>query len=221
MSTVRSRWLKKHDTARGWAATWRKRYISNPTPENKSKLVAWRTAVDYAKRVLRRQQPSASLVIVRSHGVFRTSGYGALGPIREVTVHHPVSGQVSSISTARSLIHAYDSQHARQYGGGIGYHEFIDAKGRVYPVRSPKARGAHTARRNSGNYGISVFGNYEVQKPSSAALATLKARLTQAPPRSSGLPDLRGKDVRGHREWPGQSTACPGRFLLPHVQALR
>lgn len=158
---------------------------------------------------------------VASGGLYRVGGYGSLGPITKVTVHHPVSGPVSTIAQARSLIAAYDRQHQASYGGGIGYHEFIDGAGRVYPVRSAKAKGAHTGGQNTGNYGISVFGNFETQQPTAAALRTLEDRLTKPPKAGTGLPDLRGKVVRGHNEWPGQFTACPGRNLLPHVKRIR
>lgn len=68
--SVRSRWLKNYDVARGWSAKWRARYIAHPTAENKAKLVHWRTAADYAKRVLARHPaPSPAATSVSAEGV--------------------------------------------------------------------------------------------------------------------------------------------------------
>lgn len=155
--------------------------------------------------------------VSRAHGFKRTSGYGALGPIRHVTVHHSAGPRPASMRQAVALIRSYDDQHTRLYGGGIGYHEIIDTQGRVYPVRSAQAKGAHTRLHNTQNYGISLLDNFDERRPTRAQLDTLAHRLTQPPPAGSGLPDLRRENIRGHYEWPDNSTACPGRFLKPHV----
>lgn len=62
MSSVRSRWLKKYNAWRGIAARRRKRYIDNPTPENRALLSKARNMVSYALRVLRRHPPASGSV---------------------------------------------------------------------------------------------------------------------------------------------------------------
>jgi lysozyme len=57
MSTVRSRWLKKLNTARLWAAIALRRYKWHPTAENRRKLKERRAQVAAAERVLKRHPP--------------------------------------------------------------------------------------------------------------------------------------------------------------------
>lgn len=175
------------------------------------------------ERISRREDQLAerTLSVIRRIPI-RRGGYGALGAITDATVHHdaaPISAG-ATLADIEARLRRYDAMHTRLYGGGIGYHEAIDPKGRIWPLRSSSARGAHTGGHNTNNYGLMLLGNFETQKPTSAQLRTLRARLTQAPP--SGLPDLRGIRVRGHQDWPGptNATACPGRHLIPHVHRL-
>ncbi len=72
MNTVRSRWLKTYNNARGWVATWRQRYIWNPTPENKRQLVRSRERAAYAKRVLARN-PQAAVLPLRERAYYEAS----------------------------------------------------------------------------------------------------------------------------------------------------
>lgn len=174
--------------------------------------------------VARREEQLAAqtTTVVRGQFPIRTGGYGALGALTDVTVHHDaaVIQPKASADFVRARLLGYDRHHQQLYGGGIGYHEAIDPAGRVWPLRSPKAKGAHTGGHNSNNYGVMLLGNFDQQAPTRAQLRALRARLTQAPP--PGLPDLRGVRVRGHQDWPGPTnrTACPGRQLIPHVHKL-
>jgi len=180
--------------------------------------------IAHAERVLERHKPKVEPLKPITTVVYRTANsgprpYGALGPIVRCTVHHTAGPQPATYEQAVALIRGYDRQHLEQYGGGIGYHEMIDPAGRLFVVRDKLAKGAHTRLENAGNYGLNLLGNFETSEPTPAALKTLRRRLTEAPPK--GLPDLRRVEVRGHQEWPGQATACPGRNLLPEVRAIR
>ncbi len=52
--TVRTRWLRKYNTARLWERIARRRYIWHPTPQNRRKLAERRAQVAAARRVLKR-----------------------------------------------------------------------------------------------------------------------------------------------------------------------
>lgn len=60
-TTVRSRWLKKYNTARGYADKARARYIARPTKANKTKLLTWRERVASARRVLARHSTTTTV----------------------------------------------------------------------------------------------------------------------------------------------------------------
>jgi hypothetical protein len=84
----------------------------------------------------------------------------------------------------------------------IGYHFVIMPSGRVFEGRPVYARGSHCL---NGNHmiGISFAGNYEHDVLTVAQLAAY-AELR----REYGI-----KNVVGHYDVPGNSTACPGRNI--------
>lgn len=216
---VVARWRARLATRRALLAAARKRHEWNPTAES-SQLIGYRKGqVTYAERVLARRTGSPRVLRPFS---LRVSGYGLLGPIRDVTVHHDAATISSGhpLGLVQQRLRDYDRLHTQRFGGGIGYHEAIDPQGRIHQMRSRLAKGAHVGGFNSGNYGLMLLGNFELQSPTPEQLETLRHRLTQPP--APGLPDLRGKRVRGHQDWPppGGSTACPGKALVPHVKRL-
>lgn len=101
----------------------------------------------------------------------------------------------------------------------IGYHFVVSQSGNNYQGRSDERRpGAHVGNQNAGNIGISFMGNFENIQPTQPQLdaaAELMAWIKE----TYDVPWNRSS-VRGHQEWPGQSTACPGKNLLPKVDSL-
>lgn len=216
---------RAYSTARGVLAARRKRAHADGlvTREEARKIHEAERAVEAARKHLDKRQAQAapkSRISVQQSPIFRRDGYGDLGPITRVGIHHDAGRLRYTMEDMRTMIRSYDAQHMREYGGGIGYHEIIDAKGRVWPTRDKRAKGAHVAMNNSNTYGIMLTGNFEdgSERPTQAQLDTLYARLTQKPP--TGLPDLRGKKAYGHKEIINNS-ACPGRRFLPWIQAFR
>lgn len=215
---------KAYSTARGVLYVRRKRaHADGLVTKSEAELIhEAERAVEQARKHLEKRKTQAGVgkLTVMKSPIFRTGGYGALGPITRVGVHHDAGRLRFTIPDMQAMIRAYDAQHMREYHGGIGYHEIIDAQGRIWPVRDEKAKGAHVALNNSNTYGIMLTGNFEdgTERPTEEQLDTLHARLTGPPP--PGLPDLRGKLPYGHKEIINNS-ACPGRRFLPWIQALR
>lgn len=99
----------------------------------------------------------------------------------------------------------------------IGYHFVVSQAGQIYQGRSDERRpGAHVGGQNSGNVGVSLIGNFEEQVPGDPQLDAA-ARIVGWVSRTYDIP-LRRDVVKGHREWPGQQTACPGANLLPRLE---
>ncbi len=144
-------------------------------------------------------------------------GFGSLGDISAVTFHHSAGPRATNKAKAQALHRAYNAQHANQGWGGIGYHFSIDDLGRVYVLRPVRFKGAHTAGWNTGNVGFMVHGNYDRDKLTRAQKDTIKWLF------QGGLFALTGereKDIalaRGHREWPNNPTACPGKYLMANL----
>ncbi len=89
----------------------------------------------------------------------------------------------------------------------IGYHLVIFPSGRIYEGRPSYAVGAHTLGYNTGYAGWSLDGNYEVSKPTKAAI--------KACHRAREILGVADKPVYGHDEL--NPTSCPGKNLKPYV----
>jgi N-acetylmuramoyl-L-alanine amidase len=142
----------------------------------------------------------------------------ARAPWAWITVHHsaepgaaPLNGSLAD--TARAL---RDIQSAHMNGpenmGDIGYHFLIDPSGRVLQGRDLRFRGAHAYRANNiGNVGICLIGNFEHERPTKAAVEAMHGLIDVL---RSQL-HVPANHIRGHDEW--RVTACPGRYLRPHL----
>ncbi|MEM9803007.1 MAG: peptidoglycan recognition family protein [Planctomycetota bacterium] len=133
-------------------------------------------------------------------------------PWRWITVHHSVfGGESASAAASLDTVRRIQRQHMDVEGyADIGYHFLIDPAGRVIEGRQLSWQGAHAGGENNvGNVGICLLGNFEVQRPTRSALASLDRLVFQIQGRL-GIPR---NNVRPHRAW--KETACPGRHLMP------
>ncbi len=155
-------------------------------------------------------------------GITITEGandFGLLGDIEAITFHHSAGPRATTKAKAQALHRAYQAQHQRQGWGDIGYHLSMDDHGRFYVLRPVRFKGAHTGGHNTGNVGLMIHGNYDVDKLTRAQKASIKWLF------QGGFLALTGEHerditlVRGHQEWPGptNATACPGRNLMEHL----
>jgi hypothetical protein len=96
--------------------------------------------------------------------------------------------------------------HQGQGWTDIGYHFVIFPSGRVYEGRPAEFVGAHTLNHNTGYGGWSLDGNYDVSKPTKAAIEACH-RVRK---------DMIGdKPVYSHSDL--NPTDCPGKNLRPLV----
>lgn len=95
--------------------------------------------------------------------------------------------------------------------GQPSYHIVIELDGTAVRQLADIQRGAHVAKHNSGNIGISYVGGTETLnaggKPKDtrtpAQKATLKRLILKYQDKYPGIV------IRGHRDWPGVNKACP------------
>ena len=127
-----------------------------------------------------------------------------------LVVHHTAGTAPYGEGAERQEMRNIQRQHQRANGwNDIGYNYVIMPSGRVYEGRGFNVRGAHTANHNTGTIGVSFAGNYDVNKPTARSIAAYHALRLRL--RVKGAKVVR---VRGHRQMPDQSTACPGRHLM-------
>lgn len=101
----------------------------------------------------------------------------------------------------------------------IGYHFVVSQSADIFQGRSTEERtGAHVLNENTGNIGISLIGNFNNQSVNSEQFAET---ITIAHWVHDTYDITLDRDqVRGHREWPGQSTSCPGDNLKSRLDEL-
>lgn len=142
------------------------------------------------------------------------------GGWHRITVHHSAEENApeldGSIADSSAAIRQMQKSHMEAKSprwGDIGYHFLIDPAGHVFQGRELTWQGAHAEGDNNyQNIGICLIGNFDEERPTKAALESLRKlidglRKQNAIPRSA---------VFGHQDL--KSTRCPGRFLEPWVR---
>lgn len=141
-----------------------------------------------------------------------------VGLALEVFAHHSVTTQLSpsaSVADEEAEMRELEAIGESRFGTGISYNVLIFPSGRAYQGASWNRRGTHTGGRNSTARSICFAGNYEVNEPTPAQLATASAIYAEG----------RGKwwvataPLRGHRDL--KPTACPGRYVYAKLGAIR
>lgn len=133
--------------------------------------------------------------------------------ISRITVHHDAmnSAGIRSKADAAERMNDIRRAHLNRGWADIGYHYVIDPAGRIWEGRSTRFQGAHVQDTNEHNLGIMVMGNFDEQRPTSAALATLDAFVADRM-KAYRVPLSR---VYTHQEL--KPTACPGRSLQAYM----
>ncbi len=127
-----------------------------------------------------------------------------------LVVHHTAGTVPAKTELAEhEEMRAIQRMHQKQGWDDIGYNYVIMPSGRVYEGRGFGIRGAHTLDHNTGTIGVSFAGNYELKKPSRAQIRAFRNLVNNLKRHGADI-----TRIRGHKQMPGQSTACPGRFLM-------
>ena len=122
-----------------------------------------------------------------------------VGSPKSIPLHHSASAQTTTVAA----IHRW---HLAIPGyRGIGYHYVVYPNGSIHRGRPEWAYGGHTLNANNG-IGICFIGNFEKHSmPAAQAKAGRELVADIRRRRGRSLP------APGHREVPGNSTACPGK----------
>ncbi len=143
-----------------------------------------------------------------------------------IIIHHTAGPQDANGATDVANIWA---DHAIDQGwGDIGYNFLIDTRGTIYEGRAggSTVAGGHTIGYNYGAIGISLIGNFDVQKPSKAMLNSLVRLVTQLS-NQFGINVLGVTqddshsyyNLAGHRDF--NYTSCPGTNVYRLLPTLR
>lgn len=165
------------------------------------------------------------LIITREQwGARHERGFGpAPLPAKEVWLHHSVTEApdlVAPFEDDDAAVRTLERIGESRFGRGISYTFVITPVGRVYEGHGVDRVGAHTGGRNSISRAICWIGNYEQSLPSAAVLNATAALLRHGKEKGWWTA---AKLNGGHRDAPGASTACPGRYAyaaIPEINRL-
>lgn len=158
--------------------------------------------------------------IARRSKLIRRADWGARPPRssytpttkQRVVIHHTAALARVFKSAAAERLHMRVIQgwHFTRGFIDIGYQRVVFPSGRVYEGRPLGTLGAGVTGHNTGSVHYSLAGNFEIEKPTRAALDAVSRQMT-----ADGTADL---TRYGHYQL--QPNACPGRHMKPHVQDL-
>jgi len=118
--------------------------------------------------------------------------------VRFLALHHTV------VYTSAEQIHR---DHKDMGDAGMPYNWLIDLDGDRHEGRKLWQVGAHTHGYNSVAIGIAVVGNYDTHRAMPGAQLTgLRECIEEM------REEFRGVGIKGHNEFSGNATACPGRY---------
>ncbi|MYD08764.1 MAG: hypothetical protein F4X02_01855 [Chloroflexi bacterium] len=95
----------------------------------------------------------------------------------------------------------------------VGYHYMLDVDGAIYAGRDLRARGAHTAGRNTGSAGVCLLGDFQFRAPPPAQWGALIALGRWL------VAELALTHIAAHSQF-NESTVCPGGRVLGQLPAL-
>jgi N-acetylmuramoyl-L-alanine amidase len=114
----------------------------------------------------------------------------------KITIHHS--------ATAAGSAESFAGYHVHTLGWpGIGYHFVIERNGTITKCWDENVISFHTAGLNSGNIGICLTGRGSFSSSQLKSLVALTTHLKK----KYHIPV---SEIKGHREWSGQRTECPG-----------
>lgn len=131
---------------------------------------------------------------------------------KNIFIHHV--GYNHSFYTVNSG-HKRKGYPKSELGWYIGYHWFIDSKGRLFQGRKENEDGMHNIGHNFSSVAVCLSGNLENEMATFAQLKTLRGLLPQIQKRW----DMTNQDVLGHRDT--DKTICPGSNMMTFIKAYK
>ncbi|MGK0359235.1 MAG: hypothetical protein ACI9U2_001536 [Bradymonadia bacterium] len=191
-----------------------------PTPQTRAERPLTRN-LPYALAQQRSALAPRDLVIPRAEWGARNPG-NVCNEVEQpyrVSVHHTASPDTDG-GDAAIRMRQMQAYHMDNRGWcDIGYHFVVSQAGNVYQGRGDERRpGAHVGGQNAGNIGISFIGNFQETQVGDAQFDA-GGRILDWVVRTYDI-DLNRDAIRGHQEWPGQNTSCPGDNLLRRLEEL-
>jgi hypothetical protein len=190
-------------------ATARKREVWQARRQEASRVITRRRK--QIKAASRTKRPK----IVRL-GVTTRSVFGSNGRVWRATTHYAASPRARNLTEGLRMARGFHAFHAGKGWGGLSYNLLIPDSGEIILGRPVGSKAAGVAGQNSGNVHLNFFctaGHAPTIEQERTYRWWLAHGHTAAMPASHRLPrPARTLTIKGHRDWPSQSTGCPGSF---------
>lgn len=143
--------------------------------------------------------------------------FGPLGAPNRCAGHYTGGPRASNATELIATGRTVHRIHLQQGWGGGSYTFLIADDGTLLCLNPINRKAAHVAGQNSGNVGICCPATTG-DEPTKAQQATLRWVLanahTRRMPKAYRSPvDLRTLTLKPHNQFPGNATACPGKFV--------
>jgi len=126
----------------------------------------------------------------------------------KIIVHH--TGGTDKYPLADTSHHTFEQVRQWYLSKGwddIGYHWFIDKKGKVSQGRPEEMHGAHTKNHNTTSIGVCLAGNFDATDPTEAQKKALAGLLSEI----MGRWDIPYSEIYPHRKFANKT--CYGNRL--------
>jgi hypothetical protein len=130
-----------------------------------------------------------------------------LNQITHLAIHHTATPATVNPTRIAEMHVTPDSNRGKEAWPGIGYHYFIHADGTIDQTNQLETASFHVYRHNVYSVGIVFAGSFMNGKIPTSAQLRSGAHITAWLMQELNVPLAR---VWGHREFPDNSTVCPG-----------
>lgn len=197
---------------------------TRPKAERQKLTTEWHKKVKEAEYWVSRRRTELAryggdkprIITAKQAGIWQSNVFGWLGDETKVTTHYAASPRARNLKEGIRLALQFAGFHKGKGWGTISYAYLIPDTGEIICGRSTSHKAAHVANMNANNIGINFFctaGHEPTEAQKKSARWLIANAHTKAMPKLHRTDrDLRKADIRGHNQWPGQSTGCPGNF---------
>jgi hypothetical protein len=146
---------------------------------------------------------------------------------RVIAIHHSAGVSHSDRATVKDI----QTYHMDNRGwSDIGYHFLVAVNGTIYEGRELQYQGAHVYGHNAGSIGLNFLGCFdsvECHWPQYPAVASVTDAMIRSMGQLVGVLcahydiEVNDQNIKGHRQFSGAKTACPGDRILERLPEIR
>lgn len=209
-------------------ATRRKRIDQLPRGRRRTRLVRYqrkvRARAALLRRAIRRANARPRIVTAEQLGCRFAYVWGTKGTVFRFAGHYSGGPKATSIDDTIAKARSFHAFHLSLGWGGCSY-EYVVGPGVIVAMNPTDRKSAAVAANNTGMAGVCVPGTTgdRIDPVTRRTLEWLIENAhTSRMPRAHRMPrPIRDLDCRGHNEFPGQSTSCPGEYLPTYKELFR